>query len=472
MRRFLSIILAFCLMGSSLFAQVWFNNGSPDGFHVYQTTKSHALKQVHSTPFTIHGYSQLTSIDLDASPVSHNYLGCGISLTDASCYLLSQMPPSLRDSVLRDIFTSAGLNLSMVRLNCGASDYATELYNYDDTPDDVAMKHFCIDRDKYYMIPLIKEVLSVQPSLFVYSSIWSCPGWMKSSGAMCGGSLLEKYEEAFAAYWTAYLKAYRAEGITIDAITVQNEPRTDQGGGCPATLVEGAQEARIAGKYLPRDFKKAGLKTRIWVFDHNYTPRHLEHLTTLLSDKAVQKNAEAIAWHPYSGSVEFMDSIHRQYPVFDMHLTERGPNYVASDTQTEFWFAKLIFESLNHGCKSYSGWNLVLDPDGQPNTGKFPCAGLISYDMETGKIELSRQYSVFKQFCPYVQRGAKILSIAQPDPELVCIAFRNPDGSKVVSVAYEGRRKERKRVQIKNNDKYLALCLPLGTWSLTTVVID
>lgn len=217
-------------MGSSLFAQVWFNNGSPDGFRVYQTTQSHALKQVHSTPFTIHGYSQLTSIDLDASPVSHNYLGCGISLTDASCYLLSQMPPSLRDSVLRDIFTPAGLNLSMVRLNCGASDYATELYNYDDTPDDVAMKHFCIDRDKYYMIPLIKEVLSVQPSL--------------------------------------------------------------------------------------------------------------------------------------------------------------------------------------------------------------------------------------------------ILSIAQPDPELVCIAFRNPDGRKVVSVAYGGSRKERKRVQIKNNDKYLALCLPLGTWSLTTIVID
>lgn len=472
MRKIFRIASWLCLMAGPVSAQVWFDNGSPDGFRVYQATEHYTLKQVRSTPFTVHGYSQLPSIDLDTAPASHEYLGCGISLTDASCYLLSQMPSSLRDSVIRDIFTPSGLNLSMVRLNCGASDYATELYNYDDTPGDVKMKHFSIDRDRHYMIPIIKEVRAVQPSLFIYSSIWSCPGWMKSSGAMCGGHLLEEYEEAFAAYWTAYLKAYQAEGVAIDAITVQNEPRTDQKGGCPATLIDGGQEARIAGKYLPRDFKKAGLKARIWVFDHNYNPMHLEHLTPLLSDRAVQKNAEAIAWHPYSGSVEFMDSIHKQYPMFDMHLTERGPNLTDRDSQTEFWFAKLIFEALNHGCKSYTGWNLVLDPDGQPNTGKFTCTGLISYDMETGKIELSRQYPVFKQFCPYVQRGAGILSISQPDQDMVCIVFRNPDGSKVVSIAYDGSLNERKRVQIKNGGKYLALCLPFGTWSLTTVVID
>ena len=130
-------------------------------FTVLQTTQDHKLHPVKSTPFSKEGYTEIGYLDLDSACATHPYLGTGVSLTDASCYLLSQMPPRKRKAFLKDAFTPTGMNLSMVRLNCGASDYATELYNYNDVAGDVEMKHFSIDRDRLYMIPVIKEVLKV-----------------------------------------------------------------------------------------------------------------------------------------------------------------------------------------------------------------------------------------------------------------------------------------------------------------------
>lgn len=453
-------------------AREWVPHLHDHEFLVYQSTCSHGIREVMSLPFMKHGYSYLDTIDLDTAEAGHEYLGGGVSMTDASCYLLSSMPAGLRNKVLKYAFTQEGMGLSIIRLNCGSSDYATELYNYNDCPGDVEMKNFSIDRDRIYMIPMIRKVQKTNPGIFKFASIWSCPGWMKTSGAMCGGALKEDSEQAFANYWAAYLDAYGREGIGIDAMTVQNEPRTDQYGGCPATLLTGEQEARIAGRYLPEAFAEKGLKTKIWIYDHNPNPKHACYIHPLMSDPLVQKNAEAIAWHPYTGTFEYMDSIHTMYPMYRMHLTERGSNLVDTETQTEIWFAKLMFSALNAGCQSYTAWNLLLDPDGQPNTGRFMCSGLLTYDMETKKVERSRQCAVFEHFCPFVKRGASVLSITQPDEDVTCIAFRNPDGSHVVCAAYEGTlEKDRKRVQIKHCGEYLTLSLPMNTWSLTTVVI-
>lgn len=470
MRKIFSSVLSLTV-ALSVNAQVWVEQENTQPFEIYQSTCNHEIKPIRSTPFSRHGYSMLTSIDLDDAPVSHDYLGAGVSLTDATCYLLSQMSDSLRDSIIRESFTKQGINLNIARLNCGSSDYATELYNYDSFPGDVQMKHFSIARDKRYMIPMIKRIQDFCPDLFKFASIWSCPEWMKTNGAMCGGGLKEEYEKAFAAYWVAYIKAYKNQGIDIQAMTVQNEPLTDQYGGCPACRLRPGQEERLAGKYLPEAFQSAGIKTKIWIYDHNYYKKSEDYIIPLLSDKNVQKNATAIAWHPYYGDVSYIDEIHEQFPMFEMHLTERGSNLILDDIQTECWFAKLMFEAYNHGCKSYTAFNLVLDPDGQPCTGRFTCEGLFTYDMDTHKITRSRQYPVFRHFAPFVQQGASVLSIVQPDPDLVCIAFRNPDGSEVVCVANPGIKRERKRVQIKHNGEFLTLCLPIDTWSLTTVVI-
>lgn len=440
------------------------------GITVYQTTESAALHKVRTTPFTNHGYSEIGYLDLDSTFTSHEYKGIGVSLTDASCWLLNQMPARKRKAFLKDAFTESGMNFNMVRLNCGASDYATELYNYNDTEGDVDMEHFSIDRDRLYMIPIIKEVKKVRPDLFTYSAVWSEPGWMKTSGAMCGGALKDEYLPAFANYLAAYLKAYKDEGIDIDAMSVHNEPLTDQKGGCPASLVSADQERLLAGKLLPQAYGKAGVDTKIWIHDYDYT--YWERVNYILSDEDVLENIDAVAWHPYgSGTPDFQKKVLAQNPGMTMHLTERGPNKCKSEQQTPKWWCDVIFQALINGCSSYSSWNLILDTDGQPLTGKYPCGGLEEIDTETGEIFQTTQSKVFRQLGPYAQPGAQILEISQPDEELSSIAFRNPDGRYVVIIGAD-KMNARKKYQIKYKNQYLAISLPLNTWSLTTVIID
>ncbi|MDF9832697.1 glucosylceramidase [Ereboglobus sp. PH5-5] len=467
-----TFLLVPALIGSvlSAFAGSYVPKDNEIQFRILQTTKDKALREVASTPFTRHEYSLLKSIDLDAARPSHEYFGIGVSMTDASCWLLSQMDIEARHKVLKEAFSSRGMNISMIRLNCGSSDYATELYNYNDHEGDVEMKKFSVARDEAYMIPIIKRVHSYRSDLFTYAAVWSVPGWMKDSGAMCGGSLLDKYLPSFAAYWTAYLKAYKERGVRIDAVSVQNEPGTDQRGGCPATLVSAKQEIELAGKLMPAAFKEAGLDTEIWLYDWDYEGR--DRVNQMLADPDVKRNAAAVAWHPYAGKPEMMREVLKQNPGTKMHLTERGPNLALKDIQTPKWWSEVIFGALNNGCSSFTSWNLLLDEDGQPNTGRFPCGGLMSIDTETGKVSKSTQCAVFYHFSPYVKRGAQIMAIEQPDDALTAITFKNPDGQYVIVVAAGENPKVRQRFQVKFKNQYLAVCLPLNSWSLTTVIID
>ena len=439
-------------------------------FKMLQTTESQEIHEIRSTPFTKHYYSLYETIDLDAAKPMHDYLGIGVSMTDASCWLLSQVDKDVCHNFFKSVFTKDGYNLSIVRLNCGASDYATELYNYNDTKGDVEMKNFSVARDEKYMIPMLKSLKHYCPHLYTFASVWSVPGWMKDSGEMCGGSLLDEHMPSFANYWTAYIKAYKERGININAITIQNEPLTDQRGGCPATLISAEQEAQLAGKYIPQALKKAGLNTKIWIHDHNY--KAYERVIEILKNKQVTRNIDAIAWHPYGGNTpEVMHEVRKYAPNLDMHLTERGPNLTKLDQQDVKWWAETVFGALNNGCRSYSSWNLVLDADGQPNVGKHPCGGLFTIDIEKGTFTESIQAKLFRQFSPYVDRGAKVLSIAKQE-NLRSIAFQNPNGDYVVCVVAKNIPNKRQTFQIKVRGEYKIVSLPLNTWSMTTLIIE
>lgn len=469
MKRLIPTILSI-MATTMVSAQSYVPREGEVKYTMLQTTESQEIHNVRTTPFTKHAYTYYETIDLDAAKPLHDYLGIGVSMTDASCWLLSQVDKDVCHNFFKKVFTTEGYNLSIVRLNCGASDYATELYNYNDSKGDVEMKNFSVARDEAYMIPMIKSLKRYCPNLYIFSSIWSAPGWMKDSGAMCGGSLLDEHLPSFANYWAAYIKAYKERGIDIDAITIQNEPLTDQRGGCPATLISAEQEALLASKYIPQAFKKVGVDTKIWIHDHNYMA--YERVIELVKNKQVARAIDAIAWHPYNGNApELMHEVRKYAPNIDMHLTERGPNLTKLDEQDVKWWAETVFGALNNGCRSYSSWNLVLDADGQPNVGKHPCGGLFTIDIENGTFTESIQAKLFRQFGPYVYRGAKILSISQ-QKNLRSIAFQNPNGDYVVCVVAKNIPNKRQSFQIKCRGEYKIVSLPLNTWSMTTLIIE
>lgn len=469
MKRRLLISLYFCLP-FCMWAQTYAPQKDEIKFRVLQSTESYTMKPVLTTPFSPEYMSSMKYIDLEMLQPSHKYLGIGVSMTDASCWLISKLGRKTADRLLKEAFTESGLNMSVIRLNCGASDYSTALYNYNPHVGDVGMEHFSIARDEQYMIPVIKRALKKRKDMFVFSSVWSVPGWMKDSGYMCGGSLLDEYMPAFANYWVAYLKAYSQHGIHVDAITVQNEPLTDQKGANPATLVSPEQEKALAGKYLPEAFRRIGLDTKIWIHDYNY--RHTARVIDILSDPDVKANVSAVAWHPYSGKPEMIREVSKVFPDIEMHLTERGMNYLNRDTQNEKWCADLVFGALNNGCSSFSAWNLALDEDGQPLTGKYYCRGLYEINLEKDTYKSTPLCTLFRHFGPYVEKGAEIMSVEQPEENLATITFRNPDGQYVIVVACDNMGGKRQRIQLKYKDQYMALALPLYTWSISTIIID
>jgi glucosylceramidase len=111
------------------------------------------------------------------------------------------------------------------------------MYSYDDTPEpDPELKHFSIEQDRAWIVPALRDAQQINPDLYLFSSVWSPPGWMKSGGTMLGGCMKERWFAAHAQYFVEFLQVYADAGIQVDAITVNNEVDTDQDGRFPATL--------------------------------------------------------------------------------------------------------------------------------------------------------------------------------------------------------------------------------------------
>ena len=180
--------------------------------------------------------SGITTINESTALSNSDFIGTGVAITGSSCYNLSRMAKNERRELIESIYGKDGLGFSVARLTVGSSDYSAELYTYDDIDGDESLEHFSIARDEEYIIPMIKEILEVNPELYLFASPWTPPGWMKTGGSTCGGHMRERFVEVYADYFVKYIKAYAEHGIKISAITPQNEPETQQGGRMPACI--------------------------------------------------------------------------------------------------------------------------------------------------------------------------------------------------------------------------------------------
>jgi glucosylceramidase len=177
------------------------------------------------------------AIRIDATETRQEMLGFGAALTDAACYVLSRMTGGERRALIEELFAPGEMALNVCRSCVGSSDYSRTVYSFDESAEpDLELKKFSIDHDKDYILPVLNEARRINPELFLFSSPWSPPGWMKANGSMLGGSMRKHSFASYAEYFAKFLAAYKEAGVTVDAITVQNEVDTDQDGRMPACL--------------------------------------------------------------------------------------------------------------------------------------------------------------------------------------------------------------------------------------------
>lgn len=411
--------------------------------------------------------------------VSRDFLGFGVAITGSSCYNLSIMEPSERRALLEDIYGKEGIGLSIGRLSIGASDYSAELYSYDDVENDLALEHFSIDRDRDYIIPMIREILEVNPDLMLYASPWSPPGWMKTSGSICGGYMRAEFIECYADYVVRFIDEYAKCGIKISALTPQNEPETQQHGQMPACIWHPDIEAAYIS-VLRRKLDESGHgDVRIWMYDYNFD-NWLRVKWTLDNHPALSHECDGVAFHYYRGAIEQIRALRAAYPHLGMHFTEGGPRLY--DNYGTDWckWGIMMSKTLNEGFSSFTGWNLMLDETGGPNIGPYFCGGLVTRDSRNGALSYSGQYKVFRHISKFMQKGARVLELEitdnvscvfrfpKDDHPLQASLIENPDGSRAYVLV--NRDTAKRQVQFEADGRlWYAEMLPN---TISTIVVS
>ncbi len=246
------------------------------------------------------------TVRVDESRTYQQIDGFGASITDSPAWLLSQkLMPAQRTALLRQLFdTKQGVGLAILRQPMGSSDFSVADYGYDDLPpgeSDPELKHFTIDRDRQYILPVLREALAVNPKLKITASPWSPPGWMKTSGSMIGGTLLPSSFTPLARYFVRFVQSYEAAGVPIFAITPQNEPR-NLPGDYPGMGMTAEEQTVFIREHLGPAFRNAHLKTKIMAFDHNWDM--IDFPDKILSDPKAAEFSAGTATHCYGGGPE------------------------------------------------------------------------------------------------------------------------------------------------------------------------
>ncbi len=369
-------------------------------------------------------------ITLDPQKQFQTVLGFGAAFTDAACYLFNELSSSARQQLFHEMFHPSEMGLNVCRTCMGASDYSTSVYSYDEGEADSQLERFSIAHDRDYILPMLREARNANPELFLFSSPWSPPGWMKAGGSMLGGSMRRRYIRSYTQYFVKFLQAYAAEGVPVQAVTPQNEVDTDQDGKMPACIWPQEYEIEFV-QHLGPALQQNGLSTEIWVLDHNYNL--WGRAVCEFDDPGVRRYANAVAWHGYAGGAEMMARFHDAHPDAAMHWTEGGPDYTAPDYLTEWarW-AQTFTEVLRNGCQSITGWNLALDEQGHPNLGPFPCGGVVTINSHSKEISRSGQYWALAHFSRFIRRGARRFASQSAGQGVDHVAAENPDGRKVL----------------------------------------
>jgi glucosylceramidase len=403
------------------------------------------------------------AIALDPGAGKQQILGFGGALTDATCYVLSQLSAAERQPIMDVLFSPGKTALNVCRTCIGSSDYSRNVYSFDESSEpDPELKKFSIEHDRAYILPMLREARRVNPELFLFSSPWSPPGWMKTGGSMLGGSMRKHYFDPYARYFVKFLDSYKADGVEINAVTVQNETDTDQDGRMPACLWGQEYEIEFVQSFLGPELRKAGIPAKIWVLDHNYNlwGRAIDELSV----PGAAEYIDGIAWHGYGGDPSAMSRVHDAFPQKNAYWTEGGPDITAPDYQTDFTKWATTFNGiLRNWARSITAWTLALEEKGNPNIGPFPCGGVLTVENGTHKVVKSGQYWAFAHYSKHVRRGARVFCTdGVGDGEgsashVTHTGFRNPDGSYVVVLANSGPEK---RVQLLLGTKALELDLP------------
>lgn len=412
--------------------------------------------------FSKPGSMSPNQITYDKTKTYQEIDGFGLAITTASCYNLLKMPQEARTRFLTELFSKENIGSSLIRVAIGASDFCTaDNYTWCDTE---GLQNFAVHpEDKNLLFPILKEIYAINPDVKIIGSPWSCPRWMKGGGyryeGYDQGTLDAKYNswtsgrlrpscyDDYAEYFVKWIQTMEAEGFDIYAVTMQNEPLNH--GNSMSLYMPWKDQLKFI-KILGPAIQKAGLDTKIMLFDHNYNyddkSDQNNYPLNIYADPEAYKWAAGSAWHNYGGHVSELDEIYAANPEKGIWFTEASIgewNYdLAGKVGGRFnpfvleEFSNVFMGTMRRGGKGVTYWNLMLDEKKGPysphdGSCKTCYGGVTISSLDYESITKNAHWYHVAHASAVVKPGAKRIAIGGMElpTRFECMMFLNPDNT-------------------------------------------
>lgn len=484
----LSIMMAAALTGCNSSesviesAVIPFPNSVPDKGKavMFTTTADGNYSLYEETTDVVAGQSLSPStIQMDLTKRYQTIDGFGYAITYSTCYNLMKMSEEARkDLLIRTYSKTEGYGVSYARISIGCNDFSSTEYTLCDKE---GLENFALQKDETeYVIPILKEILSINPDVKIIAAPWTCPKWMKVDNlksmkphdSWTDGHVNPKYYDTYAQYFVKFINAMGAEGIKIFAVSPQNEPLNP--GNCASTYMPWQEQAEFV-KSMASAFKKENLSTQIYLFDHNYSydnKADQEDYPVKIYN-AIGNNFEGselvvgAAYHDYGGTNDELTDIYSKAPE---------KNLIFSESSIGEWndgrnlakrllpdMSNVALGTVNKMCKAVLVWNLMLDTNKGPNLdgGCQTCYGAIDIDAVNYKhYTRNSHYYIIAHMSAAVNSGAVRVGTDRTidGTNIISSCFINPDGTYGAVLMNSGD--EDKTLNIGDGASYVRVTVP------------
>jgi glucosylceramidase len=406
--------------------------------------------------------NQHPNIEITETTTYQTIDGYGYTLTGGSTQVINSLSAAKKQELLQELFGSSetSIKVSYLRLSIAASDLNSAPFSYDDVAagqTDTALAYFSFAKDSVNTIPLLKEIIAINPSIKIIATPWSPPVWMKDNNSFVGGSLQTKYYAVYARYFVKYIQAMKGQGITIDAITPQNEPLHP--GNNPSLLMTAPQQADFIKNHLGPAFQTANISTKIIIYDHNCDKP--DYPIAILNDAAAKPFIDGSAFHLYAGDISALSTVKTAHPDKALYFTEQ---YTPTDGNfggdLKWHLKNVIIGSMRNWSRNALEWNLANDAAFGPHTdgGCTTCKGAITIE-NSSAYKRNVAYYIIAHASKFVTPGSVRIESAVSG-NLNNVAFKTPEGKKVLIV--ENDDTTSKTFNIKYNGKWAVVSLDGG----------
>ncbi|NJW52132.1 glycoside hydrolase family 30 protein [Salinimicrobium oceani] len=407
-------------------------------------------------------YNAYASIKVSTSETYQTVAGFGFTLTGGSAEVINSLTASKKQELLDMLFGKGenAIGISYLRISVGASDLNSSPYSYNDLPagaTDEDLSEFSLEKDLEDVIPLLQEILEINPEIGIMATPWSAPVWMKDNQSFVGGSLQPQYYDVYADYLVKYIKAMEELGIEIHALTPQNEPL--HAGNNPSMHMTAAEQTNFIKNSLGPEFAEAGVATDIIIYDHNAD--NPGYPISILNDPLARQYVAGSAFHLYAGDISALSTVHDAYPNKDIYFTEQYTSSTGDFGGDLKWHLRnVIIGSMRNWSKTALEWNLANDSSFGPHTdgGCTTCKGAITVN-SSGTYTENVGYYIIAHASKFVPPGSVRIS-SNIIGNLQNVAFRTPSGVKVLIVLNDGNSSE--NFNIEYNGEWITTSLSPG----------